>query len=211
MVEIRDNSVHFINKSFGLEKRVQELATANLKNYLSLVRQWFGLDLLQYNFFLMPLAFFSDANSIEAIQLNKLERRLLQHLDSEISKFKDSPADDINMAIQLDIKFKKVKSDSETQVVITKNDPDAISVTISEEDIREKYPWNYEHLTTHLQKKYVDFKINSKYYRIRKGLEDDDRYCKIRLLDPANLNSSQKKFYNPNIVKKFDEKYSKAN
>lgn len=210
LVETRDNAVHFLNKGGGLEKRVQELATASLKNYLSLVRQWFGLGLLEYNFFLMPLAFFRDGLVVQGISLNREERRLLEYFNSEFANATDLPNDEMNTAIQLEIKLSKVKGDSDTKVEITRNDPKAIKVTLSEEDIREKYPWNYEHLTAHLRNRYSDFLVNNRYHKIRKNFEKDERFCKVRLLDPSNLKSSQKKFYNPNIVKEFDKTYKKS-
>ena len=56
------------------------------------------------------------------------------------------------------------------------NDPDATPVTLSEEDIREKYPWNYNTLTTRLRKRYLDFKENKQYHKLRKQLEGDNRF-----------------------------------
>ena len=49
--EVRDNAIHFVNKGFDLSLLVQQLGTANLRNYLLLVRRWFGTDLSKYNFF----------------------------------------------------------------------------------------------------------------------------------------------------------------
>ena len=45
LTEIRDNAVHFLNKEFELRKKVHEVGTANLKNYVNIVRQWFGIGL----------------------------------------------------------------------------------------------------------------------------------------------------------------------
>jgi len=58
LIEIRDTSAHFIHKDLQLGKRVLEIATASLQNYLMLVAEWFQIDLSRYNFFLMPLSFY---------------------------------------------------------------------------------------------------------------------------------------------------------
>lgn len=58
LVEIRDNAIHFRNDDKLLSKKVQEIGTANLKNYLALIKTWFNYDLSEYNFYLMPLSFF---------------------------------------------------------------------------------------------------------------------------------------------------------
>ncbi len=55
MTEIRDNSVHFFNKDFNFKKKVHEIGSTNLKNYLNLVRQWFGVSLNEYNIFLIDV------------------------------------------------------------------------------------------------------------------------------------------------------------
>ena len=65
LTEIRDNSVHFFNKDFELRRRVLEIGTGSLKNYVSLSSRWFGTDLEQYNFFIMPVAFFRDFHTVE--------------------------------------------------------------------------------------------------------------------------------------------------
>jgi hypothetical protein len=58
LVEIRDNAAHLINKDPYIGRRVQEVGTASLRNYLLLTASWFKLDLSQYNFFLMPISFY---------------------------------------------------------------------------------------------------------------------------------------------------------
>jgi len=89
------------------------------------------------------------------------------------------------------------------------NDPNAVPVVLSEEDIRDKYPWDYNILTTRLRKRYSDFKANQKYHGIRKPLEANDRYCRKRYLDPANKAGIGKWFYSPNIVREFDPHYGR--
>ena len=64
LIEIRDNSIHLINISAGLSKAVQEIGTATLQNFVALIKDWFNYDLSQYNFFLMPLAFFRDHDTV---------------------------------------------------------------------------------------------------------------------------------------------------
>ena len=58
LTEIRDNAIHFRNEDKLLSKKVQEIGTANLKNYLAVIEKWFNYDLSEYNFYLMPLSFF---------------------------------------------------------------------------------------------------------------------------------------------------------
>ncbi len=69
LVEVRDNSVHLINQNIGLARKIQEVGTACLRNYIQLIQEWFDYDLSKYNFFLMPLSFFHEADVIESFSV----------------------------------------------------------------------------------------------------------------------------------------------
>ena len=45
LVEIRDNAAHFMNKDLYLGRRILEVGTASLRNYLCLAAEWFHLTL----------------------------------------------------------------------------------------------------------------------------------------------------------------------
>jgi hypothetical protein len=105
--------------------------------------------------------------------------------------------------------MKRTKDADATAFQVTR-DPDAIPITLEEEDIRATYPWDYNILTTRLSKRYSNFKANQDYHRIRKPLESDERFANERFLDPGNPRSARKMFYNPNILAEFDKHYEKA-
>ena len=81
-------------------------------------------------------------------------------------------------------------------------------VKLSEEDIRDRYPWDYYALRDRMKARYIDFKENEKYNDLRKKLAEDPQYMKTRYLDPANTKSSKKNFYSPNILAQFDKAYT---
>ncbi len=161
-----------------------------------------------YNFFIMPLAFVRAEMQVQAVSLNADERKLIEFLKTYAGKDVGEDSDDFNVSLRIDIKFSKAKDDDAQKVRIT-NDPEAMQVALSEEDIHEKYPWNYSILTTRLKKRFTDFKANSKYHVIRRSLEDDERFCRKRYLDPHNPKSSVMRFYNSNIIKEFDAHYNR--
>lgn len=208
LTEIRDNAVHFFNKEFDLTKKIHEIGTACLKNYLNLVRQWFGVDLGQYRMFLMPIAFLRNVGSVQGHHLNNEERNLLEYVKSLEEKADDDTSRDFNLSLDLDIRMKRVAGDGAT-VVRVSNDPDALPVVLEEESILERYPWDYRILTTRLRRRYTDFVENQRYHQLRRQCETDLQYCKLRVLDPGNSKSPKKKFYNPNIVREFDKQYTR--
>ena len=209
LTEIRDNSIHFVNDDLLLSLKVQELGSASLQNYLHLVTGWFGDVLSGYNFYLMPLSFFRDFNEAPGVSLNSGERKVLDYIKkSEEAYDKGEVVGDYNLTLRIDVKFQKVKSTSGLPVQIT-TDPSAMSVRLTEEDITDKYPWDYDVLTTRLSKRYSDFKTNAQYHRIRKQLEKDKIFAYVRFLNPKNPKGGKKTFYNPNIQKEFDKQYTK--
>ncbi len=208
LVEIRDNSIHFFNKDAALCKSILETGSASLRNYLVLSKKWFGVDLNNYNFFIMPLAFFRDFHVAEAIPLNGGERRLLDFIKSTQNNANEYSSSDYSLALEVDVRMKRKSGEAMTEVRIT-NEPSATVVRLEEEDVLEKYPWGYDNLTAYLVNRYNDFSQNKKYHEIRKKLEGQIAFCKERYLDPSNPKSTKKRFYSPNIVKEFDKHYSR--
>ena len=113
-----------------------------------------------------------------------------------------------SVAVRLQVKVEKSTLATSSKVEISK-DPDAVKITISEEDVREKYPWDYKELAKRLSDRYSNFKQDKKFNDIRKELLPDDRYVKSRYLDPGNPKSSKKDFYNSNVIQIFDKHYDK--
>jgi hypothetical protein len=211
LTEIRDNSIHFVNDDLLLSLKVQELGSASLQNYLHLVSSWFGDVLSKYNFYLMPLSFFRNFSEAPGFSLNTSEKKVLDYIKKVEESYDDlEDVGDYNLTLRIDLKFQKVKSTSGIPVNIT-NDPDAIAVFVSEEDFTDRYPWDYDILSTRLSRRYSDFKMNAKYHRIRKKLEEDKKFAYERFLNPKNSNGGKKTFYNANIQKEFDKHYLKAN
>jgi hypothetical protein len=130
------------------------------------------------------------------------------HKKSEAEYDKGDEIGNYNLTLRIDVKLQKVKSNSGLPFQTT-TDPSAMIVRLTEEDITDKYPWDYDILTTRLSKRYSDFKINAQYHKIRKQLEKDKRLAYERFLNPKNPKGGKKTLYNPNIQKEFDKHYSK--
>ena len=208
LCEVRDNAVHFMNKGFDVSRLVQEIGTACLRNYLELTPKWFGVNLLQYNFFLMPLAFVGDSHTAEVVSLASDEGKVLDYLRRQIAASDEGSTGEYSVALRLDLKFSRSSSDSAVKVVIS-DDPSATPVSLSEEDIRERYPWTFKILTTRLRKRYSDFSANQHYHDTRRECEKDSKLCMTRFLDPGKRSGAGMRFYSPNIVREFDKHYTR--
>lgn len=209
LIEIRDNSIHLINISSDLSKAVQEIGTATLQNFVCVIKEWFNYDLSQYSFYLMPLAFFRDHDTVSVIDLTVEQKNIAKYLTSLFRK-QDSFSSEKGYAVTLELNVKLKRSALPTAArLVLGNNPDAIPVTLSKENIRDLYPWDYKLLTERLSERYDNFKVNKEYHSIRKDLLKDKRYTMLRFLDPGNPKSPKKYFYSSNIINEFDKHYQR--
>jgi len=211
LMEIRDNAIHFHNVGRDLHKRIQEIGAAALRNFAFAAKSWFNCDLSEYQFALMPVAFETPAGIIQTVFAEDTKgaaAKVAKLLIDQEEKFPFEASKPYNVGVEVEVKFVRKTGDSAVPIKISPNDPNAISVTISEEDALRNYPWAYRDLCRALRK-LPNFKENDLFHRVRKSLEDDTRYCRVRQLDPRNKKSSKQRFYNPNIVSEIVKHYSK--
>ncbi|MCI0565304.1 MAG: DUF3644 domain-containing protein, partial [Nitrososphaera sp.] len=210
LLELRDSAIHFYNRSGNFSVRIQELGTACIKNFAAATAEWFKRDLSEFNFYLMPLSFVTLPTKTEALILNSEEKKFLTFVDS-LEPQPDNPEARYSVTVNIEVRFTRSKAKEALAVQIT-NDPSAPRVRLTEEQIRERHPWDYERLTKECVKRYSNFKVTQKYHETRKKLllDNDKRFGDIRFLDPGNPKSSRKAFYNPNILVELDRLYEKA-
>ena len=209
--EIRDNAVHYINASPQLSKQVMEIGTACLRNFVELGKQWLGLDLSAYSLYLMPIGFLPSGETATAVSVSNQEQKVVNYLATLMREGHDKEVQDYHVSLDVNISFKRTTAAAANAIIVANNpgDPNAVPVSISEEDIRKQYPWDYGTLTEKLQNRYIDFKANPKYHELRKKIATNPQYMKSRYLDPGNTKSSRKDFYNPNIIAEFDKSYTR--
>ncbi len=208
LLELRNSSVHFYNQSGTvLATQLQELGAASLKNFVLAMKDWFARDLSEFNFYLMPLSFVSLPQRTDAIILNREEQKFLEYLEQLKTQTDESGSKYVFM-VNIEVKFTRSRVKGAPEVQIT-NNPDATEIRLSEDQIRERYPWDYERLGEECRKRYPDFKRNGKYHGIRQSLSEDEKFIHVRYLNPSNPKSSKQSFYNPNILQEMDKHYSK--
>ncbi len=211
LMEIRDTAIHFQHADLYLSKKVFEIGTASLKNYLTLITEWFNYDLSVYNFFLMPMTFFHEFEAVKSFSINSNKEQIENLLKYISEKEKQSPSDEskeFNISLKLETKFVKSTS-TESLLVNYSTEPEAIKINIQEEDELKNYPYDYAKLTSALRKRYSNFIENNSYHAIRRSLMKNNKYCKTRLLDPNNAKSPKKDWYSSEIFKEFDKHYKK--
>jgi hypothetical protein len=84
-----------------------------------------------------------------------------------------------------------------------------VKVFLTEQDVRERYPWDYKTLGEKCAGRYENFKQDGKFHGLRKPLLGDGRFAHSRYLDPSKPKSGRKDFYSPAIFDALDAHYKK--
>ncbi|OJB37518.1 hypothetical protein BGV57_23305 [Burkholderia ubonensis] len=207
LIEIRDNSVHFITASATLARQAQELAAACVRNFILLAKNWFKRDFGAILNLVLPLSFVTASQDAGAVVVSADESRLIAHLKTLAQEVGDGEGE-YAVAIRLQVKLEKSALANASKIQVSK-DADAIKVQLAEQDIKERYPWTYDELCKRMTARYSDFKMNNKFHALRKPLLDDEKYAKVRYLDLENKAGPKKPYFNANILQVFDQHYTK--
>jgi len=211
LIEIRDNSVHFYNRSETLRQAIQEIGMACIRNYVNLCKAWFACDFSQYNLVIMPLSFASPPTETEAVVLNSEERRFISFLErlTVTPRDRSEAVSDYSVAVNVDLRFVRSKSEQALRVAVG-HEPGLPEIRLTEEQVLERYPWTYEELVKECRRRYSDFKATPSFYSVRQPLMSNRRYCHTRFLDPDKPAGTKKTFYSPLILEVLDQYYSKS-
>lgn len=203
LIELRDNSIHFANMD-DISRQIQELGFACIKNYITLIKEKkIEIDISNYNFYLMPLAYVSS-NMVSESVLTEETKNYLTLVKSKIAKEESDQNYDI--AITIDIDFKKGSSFDGLGFTY---DKDGIRVALTEENIRKRYPWDNAELIRRCKMRYSDFIQNKNWNAQRNEIKNDAKLYRVRLLDPGNPKSAKKDFYSTNVFSYLDSYYTK--
>lgn len=205
--EIRDSAVHFYNKSNAFSMRLQEVGSASLKNYVQVVKEWFGEDLTSFNFYLMPLAFLAAPKTVDGIVLSKEEAKLVEFI--EALEGSSDPEKAYAVSVNIEIKYSRSKAKDALSYQLT-TDPKAPKLQLTEEQFKQRYPYSYEKLNSACRKRYEDFLVNKKYHDIRAVFQGNPKYCMERKLDPDNPKSASQTWYSEAVFTEIDKHYKRC-
>lgn len=88
LVDIRDTVVHFYHDD-SLSYLVYTLGAASLRNYQKLIKDWFDRSLLEYNFYILPLAFSYNFKTLSMIELDT-KPEIISNLIKSVSSRQES-------------------------------------------------------------------------------------------------------------------------
>ena len=206
--ELRDCAIHFYEPSEIFESRLYEVSAACVKNYCVALDMWFEIDLGGRDPWLMPLAFVLLPRSVDAVVGSTVEKQFLQFIERQI-EMKETVDSTYSVAVNVDIRLNRSNSFGAAKARLT-NEVGAVAVRLDEEQIGDRYPWDYKQLYRECMERYSDFKVDSKFHAARQTLEGDKRFAWLRYLNPANSSGTKKILYSPNILQAFDRVYTRV-
>lgn len=208
LVEIRDSATHAHALSSLLSQKVLELGTACVRNYVVLVQRWFCVDLRGWKLSLMPIGFIDSTIVTTGATISPVEKQILEHLSRVAATAIPVPDTECQVSIKLRVEVAKGVGTGAITVVQTK-DPDALKITITDEDFQSQFPWSYRDLVARCKDRYIDFKQDSKFHRIRKAIVAKQTVSKTRILNPRSAKSAKQNFFSTSVLGEFDSHYKR--
>jgi len=218
LIEIRDNAAH-LYVSPQLRERIHSVVLATVRNFYLLATKCFGEKVTEplKNAIIQPVSFIPPEDT--SFRGFKSEERLFRFLQ-RLSENQEDDSEGFFVTAEVRLKFVRSKRMEEAVPVrIAPGDPNALTLELTEEQWRERYPWAFKDLVIHLRERYEDFKQDRNFYDLKKRIEPDpsqcnpeacyNKYCRIRFLDPSRPPSNKKKFYSPAVLEYFDQFYTK--
>lgn len=207
LTDFRDSAVHYYNKSPFTLLMMQEIGMACIKNYVAIVKQWFASQVASINMQLMPFAFTDQLMDVENLQLSPEEQNFIKLIE-KLNANHMPDGSPYSVAINVQLQLSKAKSSCIAKAILS-NDPNAIPLALSDEQLLEKYRLTYDELTKKCKERYSDFSANIQYHKNRKKIASSPKYGIMRYLDPKNPKGQKKPYFSEAIFTEFDKIYTK--
>lgn len=202
LIELRDNSIHFINID-SISKPVQELGFATIRNYMNFIKEHnIEIDLTDYNFYLMPLAYVDKKIDFKSISTEETTR-YIEYVKDLMTTKED---DDYDIAISIDVNFNKA---STLEAIPVRFSKEGMPIYLSDDAMRIRFPLTYKEVVTKCKERYSNFKQNNDFNDHMKVVKHNPHLAHERKLDEKNPKSAKTTFYSTNIWQELDKNYQK--
>jgi Protein of unknown function (DUF3644)/EC042_2821-lke REase len=147
MIGARDTVVH-LYASESLSYLVYTLGAAALQNYQKLVRHSFGRSLLEYNFYILPLAFAYNFKTLAAIECDKEPEAVAALLKSVTAAQETIESDDFHLVCEIATELRSAKKfvaeTADVSVVVAPGGNN--KVVYLTQPLTDRYPLSYYEL-----------------------------------------------------------------
>jgi hypothetical protein len=144
LVETRDTAIHFYH-SDSLSYLVYTLGVAALRNYQKLVSTWFGRSLLEFNFYILPLAFAYNFQTLAILECDRepeVIAKLLKSVAQTQAKV-DTGAYQFVCEIATELRSAKKFVDDSSDVRVAVDKDCGQAVVYRTQTLTDRYPLSY--------------------------------------------------------------------
>jgi len=155
LIDIRDTSVHFFS-SDPIRYLVYSLGVAALQNYQRLVKQWFQRGLIEYNFYIMPLAFAHRFKTLKLLELEKSPIEIANLVRSVAGTQASLLTSDFYFACEIGTELRSAKKFTTPSDMTVKIDPqsaDSPVVIVQNKSKLDQYPLSYTEVVERVKQK----------------------------------------------------------
>lgn len=202
LVEIRDNAVHFIIDESEMARRAHEACCACIRNFVAAVGEWFDHDLSEHRFMILPLSFDAVTGPALAVPSRRTRQaaNLMAFLDRASDEYPVQEKTPYAAAVKVETRIVGSKNHDAAAVRLG-GGPDARKVTLTDEQIADRWPYDYATFVKRIIAKLPDIKQNKAFHRAVKQIKSEERFVFRRRLDPRDPKcKSCKEFFNDAAV-----------
>lgn len=228
----RNQVTHFYNES--IEPIIFTLIAKNALDFVEFIKKHFNKDIIKDDgLFIMPLGFKlpfkpEDYLSKKSATYNYSSeiRAFIDEVVTVIQKLNENNIDDsivlgFNIYLESVKKMKNsdliiaitTKEDAQASFVQTKtvritNDPNAVKVSLSDDELVSHFPLTYREIVVVSKERYSDCLINKQFNQIMREIEQNPTLAYGRKLNPKKKGRPDKYMYSSKVFEELDKHYT---
>jgi len=145
LIDLRDDATHLPKQSNSHPMLIFKLGSASLKSYSILLKQWFGLGLSKYNFFILPLAFSYPFTTLTTLDLAR-EPETIARIIREVAANQERNLDDGGHHLICEIEAELVSAKKlvgEPDIKASIGQDESTAFVNKKSDLRSQYPYSW--------------------------------------------------------------------
>lgn len=181
LVEIRDTAVHLSHAS-PISYLVYTLGVAALQNFQRLAQQWFDRSLGEYNFYILPLGFAYQFETLSLLEVDTQPEAIANIIKSAISTQDALQKEKTEFYFICEVgtritSAKKIVGEPDFETAVNPN-ADGVAIVVRHQSVIDKYPLTYREVREKVKKSIPNLKQSQLTRAIKElGLKSNPDYA----------------------------------
>lgn len=188
----RNEYIHFAEKT--VDSAVFILLSKAVQNYNFYINQWFNIEITKNeDLIILPIGMKLPFNPIQFLKQScrkTCNSFIYEIIRADHELHEDGIQDGVIIDFGINLNKTSLKRADLTSI-IDKNDPNAIPIKLTDEEILQRFPLTYTDLRKKVKEKDPNIKINKLFNKAKKAVEDNGDLCYTRYLNIETKKSHQ--------------------